>query len=198
MSNRFHLALPAGNLDVAKEFYCGLLGCEQGNEEINDQDSWVDVNFWGNELTLHETDSTERLLSIKHHVDYGDVDVLAWSLEERIVLVCECKSLLFAKTYKEIGNQMCEFLGKVNSRGKPDQLMKHFQRMEVISNNLVKLNRAIKVDGEFQLCAALIFSSANIAEVAPQVPREKLYVCNEENLNRPSEMKSKIRVWRNS
>ena len=74
MSNRFHLAVPAGNLKVAKEFYCDLLGCEQGFEEINEKDSWVDINFWGNELTLHQT-TAQKLERVTHHVDMGDVPV---------------------------------------------------------------------------------------------------------------------------
>jgi len=73
MSNRFHMAIKAGDLDIAKEFYCGLLGCEQGKEEINPFDSWVDINFWDNELTLHA--STTKTDNELHHVDCGDVGV---------------------------------------------------------------------------------------------------------------------------
>lgn len=74
MTSRFHLAIKAGDLNVAKEFYCGLLGCEQGNEENNPLDSWVDINFWGNELTLHAT-TCGKIVSETHHVDMGDVNV---------------------------------------------------------------------------------------------------------------------------
>ena len=69
MANRFHLAIPAGDLDAAMEFYCGLLGCLKGNSECN----WVDINFWGNELTLHQ--SVERLPTVRHDVDMGAVAV---------------------------------------------------------------------------------------------------------------------------
>ena len=31
MINRFHLAIPAGDLDVTIKFYCSLLGCDSGN-----------------------------------------------------------------------------------------------------------------------------------------------------------------------
>lgn len=72
MSNRFHLAIKVGDLNEAKKFYCELLGCEQGKEEHNDQDSWVDINFWDNELTLHESDCDSVQVE-SHHVDMGDV-----------------------------------------------------------------------------------------------------------------------------
>ena len=34
MGNRFHLAIPAGDLDKAINFYCEILGCERGNAEF--------------------------------------------------------------------------------------------------------------------------------------------------------------------
>jgi extradiol dioxygenase family protein len=34
---------------------------------------WVDINFWGNELTLHQ--SEERLPTVRHDVDMGAVAV---------------------------------------------------------------------------------------------------------------------------
>ena len=71
MANRFHLAISAGDLDVAMEFYCGLLGCIKGNSERN----WVDINFWGNELTLHATDPSKKQKAEIHSVDMGSVSV---------------------------------------------------------------------------------------------------------------------------
>ncbi|MDA8621719.1 VOC family protein [Psychrosphaera haliotis] len=70
MSNCLHLAIPAGDLSVAKKFYCDVLGCKTGNFE---EGRWVDIDFWGNELTLHE--SKERLPTVRHDVDMGAVAV---------------------------------------------------------------------------------------------------------------------------
>ena len=55
-SNRFHLAIPAGDFEKALEFYCDILGCTKGNSETG----WVDINFWGNELTLHASDPNKK------------------------------------------------------------------------------------------------------------------------------------------
>ena len=49
MSNSFHLAIPAGDLKKAEAFYTDILGCKTGNREDG---KWVDIDFWGNELTL--------------------------------------------------------------------------------------------------------------------------------------------------
>jgi extradiol dioxygenase family protein len=69
-SNCLHLAIPAGDLAKAKTFYCDVLGCKTGNSE---EGRWVDIDFWGNELTLHQ--SEEKLPNVRHDVDMGAVAV---------------------------------------------------------------------------------------------------------------------------
>lgn len=70
MSNCLHLAIPAGDLELAKKFYCDVMGCETGNSE---EGRWIDIDFWGNELTIHQ--SEERLPTVRHDVDMGNVSV---------------------------------------------------------------------------------------------------------------------------
>ena len=70
MSSSFHLAIPAGDLEKAEAFYTKILGCKTGNRE---KGKWVDVDFWGNELTLHQT--SMKLTRERHDVDMGDVPV---------------------------------------------------------------------------------------------------------------------------
>ena len=70
MSNSFHLALPAGNLQETEKFYTKVLGCKSGNRE---KGKWVDIDFWGNELTLHQTKM--KLPLERHDVDMGNVPV---------------------------------------------------------------------------------------------------------------------------
>ena len=75
MANRFHLAIPAGDLNVAIKFYCNLLGCDRGNAEFKYPDAWADINFWGNELTLHATDPNKSKKVERHNVDMGNVSI---------------------------------------------------------------------------------------------------------------------------
>jgi len=49
----FHLALPVTDLDLAEAFYCGLLGCDKGRTASR----WIDLNFFGHQLTLHLVDA---------------------------------------------------------------------------------------------------------------------------------------------
>lgn len=49
----FHLALPVTDLEAAEAFYCGVLGCGKGRTASR----WIDLNFYGHQVTLHLTDS---------------------------------------------------------------------------------------------------------------------------------------------
>lgn len=45
----FHLAFPVHDLDAARRFYGGLLGCVEGRSS----DAWVDFNFYGHQVVAH-------------------------------------------------------------------------------------------------------------------------------------------------
>lgn len=49
MKSLFHLAYNVGDLDETRKFYCDLLGCREGRST----DSWVDIDFFGHQLSLH-------------------------------------------------------------------------------------------------------------------------------------------------
>ncbi len=49
MKNLFHLAFPVNDLDAAREFYGGLLGCEEGRSS----ESWVDFDLYGHQIVAH-------------------------------------------------------------------------------------------------------------------------------------------------
>lgn len=49
MNSIFHLALNVTDLELARGFYGGVLGCTEGRST----DSWVDFDFFGHQLSLH-------------------------------------------------------------------------------------------------------------------------------------------------
>ena len=53
MSNRISFSNSSRRFKHGNKFYVDVLGCKLGNRE---EDKWVDVDFWGNELTLHKTE----------------------------------------------------------------------------------------------------------------------------------------------
>ena len=66
----FHLAFPVHDLDSARAFYGGLLGCPEGRSAAE----WIDFDFFGHQIVAHlEPGMTPR----RHHnpVDGHDVPV---------------------------------------------------------------------------------------------------------------------------
>jgi extradiol dioxygenase family protein len=53
----FHLAYTVSDLDSARKFYGDLLGCREGRST----ESWVDFDFFGNQLSLHIGQTIKRL-----------------------------------------------------------------------------------------------------------------------------------------
>lgn len=49
MRSIFHLAINVRDLDGARRFYGGVLGCTEGRST----DTWVDFDFFGHQLSLH-------------------------------------------------------------------------------------------------------------------------------------------------
>lgn len=49
MLTPFHLAYHVRDLDEARAFYGGVLGCAEGRST----DSWVDFSFFGHQISLH-------------------------------------------------------------------------------------------------------------------------------------------------
>src|ERR1043165_4668368 len=45
----FHLAFPVHDLQAARAFYGGLLGCKEGRSS----DEWVDFDFFGHQIVAH-------------------------------------------------------------------------------------------------------------------------------------------------
>ena len=49
MRTAFHLAFHVRDLDEARAFYGGVLGCQEGRST----DTWVDFDFFGHQISLH-------------------------------------------------------------------------------------------------------------------------------------------------
>lgn len=49
MLTPFHLAYHVTDLDAARRFYGGVLGCQEGRST----ETWVDFDFFGHQISLH-------------------------------------------------------------------------------------------------------------------------------------------------
>jgi uncharacterized protein len=70
MNNLFHLAFPVDDLDAAREFYGGLLGCEEGRSS----DRWIDFNLYGHQIVTHLAEGSAGVKA-SNHVDADHVPV---------------------------------------------------------------------------------------------------------------------------
>jgi hypothetical protein len=68
---RFHLAVAVDDLDAARSFYGGVLGCPQGREA----DTWVDWDLYGHQLVTHLVPRAGEHVAGRNPVDGHDVPV---------------------------------------------------------------------------------------------------------------------------
>ena len=104
-TNCFHLAIPCGDLEVAKKFYSETLGCRLDNSA----QEWADVDFWGNELTLHK--SEHKLDNERHDVDMGNVPVPHFGVHLKKEIFEQIKSNLKAQNISYIDKPYTRFKG---------------------------------------------------------------------------------------
>ena len=94
MQSMFHLAMKVSSLSEGKSFYCDLLGCNAGRSE----DDWQDINFFGNELTLHEDPNFQKNeLSTSKIVDMCDIPVPHFGIH------------LDQKTFDDVKNRLSNY-----------------------------------------------------------------------------------------
>lgn len=70
MVQPFHLAIPVKSLEPCRTFYREILKCEEGRSDTH----WVDFNFFGHQLVIHQKDGFEPN-RISNPVDGHDVPV---------------------------------------------------------------------------------------------------------------------------
>ncbi len=66
----FHLAFPVHDLEAARRFYGGLLGCPEGRSAAE----WIDFDFFGHQIVAH-FDPAMRPRPHRNPVDGHDVPV---------------------------------------------------------------------------------------------------------------------------
>lgn len=59
MLSPFHIAFPVSDIQVARDFYGGILGCAEGRSA----ETWVDFNLYGHQIVAHyQPPSTTKAL----------------------------------------------------------------------------------------------------------------------------------------
>jgi uncharacterized protein len=68
----FHIAFPVDDLDAARRFYGGVLGCPEGRSA---EGEWIDFDLFGHQIVAHKVEGRERQIAGNNAVDGHDVPV---------------------------------------------------------------------------------------------------------------------------
>ncbi len=112
----FHLAFPVSDLLKTRDFYENLLGCGVGRTS----DRWIDLDFWGNQISAHLVDENSHV-EPTNHVDGKDVPVrhfgaiLEWESWELLAKRLKINNIEFViepyvRFKGEVGEQATMFL----------------------------------------------------------------------------------------
>src|SRR6185369_12571010 len=68
----FHIAFPVDDLDAARRFYGGVLGCPEGRSA---EGEWIDFDLFGHQIVAHRVAGPRGGLAGHNPVDGHDVPV---------------------------------------------------------------------------------------------------------------------------
>ena len=111
MTNLFHLAFPVHDLNAAREFYGGVLECEEGRSS----DSWIDFNLYGHQIVTHLAPNIAGTKST-NHVDADNVPVPHFGIVLPVKEWKELSEKLKAKGVEFIIEPKIRFEGEVGEQ----------------------------------------------------------------------------------
>ena len=118
----FHLALPVTNVDTTTAFYRQILKCEIGRSSYN----WVDINFYGHQITFQERSKVVVEATHAHQNGVGPVAhfgvVLPWEAWHETVAQFEQAGVAFmiepdVVMEGQVGEQMRFFISDPDGYG---------------------------------------------------------------------------------
>jgi extradiol dioxygenase family protein len=111
MNNLFHLAFPVNDLQAAREFYGGVLGCEEGRSS----ERWIDFNLYGHQIVTHLANEGSGVRATSH-VDADDVPVPHFGIVLPMEAWNELAEKLKAKGVEFIIEPKIRFAGEVGEQ----------------------------------------------------------------------------------
>ena len=124
----------------------------------------------------HSVNITE-IFGKKLEKNYGEIDILAWKPEANEVTIIECKDVQHRKTSGEIAEQLSDFRGKVRANGRPDLLLKHLRRVELLTSHADVLKSYLKLDKAPSIDSIMVFRNPVPMMWAWQQEPQKTKIC---------------------
>jgi hypothetical protein len=135
LGNYYRGDFPPRQLKPRMQAWAGTSANREGREFSNEVAERLRTIGWKAEAEIRIT----KLLRKGFEKDFGDVDVIAWNADKGRVLIIECKDVQYRKTLGEIAEQLSDFRGETGRDGKPDLMLKHLNRIELIAKHLPQL-----------------------------------------------------------
>jgi extradiol dioxygenase family protein len=111
--NPFHLAIPVNNLLKCRQFYRDILECTEGRSDAH----WVDFNFFGHQLVIHQKPESDSLKkNISNPVDGHDVPIPHFGVVLDWDTWTELSAKLKSKNIKFIIEPYIRFKGKAGEQ----------------------------------------------------------------------------------
>ena len=111
MKNLFHLAFPVHDLNAAREFYGGVLGCEEGRSSQR----WIDFNLYGHQIVTHLADAGGGVKATSY-VDADNVPVPHFGIVLQMSAWKELAEKLKEKGVEFIIEPKIRFAGEVGEQ----------------------------------------------------------------------------------
>lgn len=153
LRNFYRGDFPPRQLKPLMRAWTGKTADEQGKKFTKDVADRLMELGWRTDTEVKIT----KLLRKGFDRDYGDVDVLAWNEETGRVLIIECKDVQYRKSFGEIAEQLSDFRGELGRDGKPDLLLKHLNRVALISEHPAELASYVELSKAVTIGSHLVF-----------------------------------------
>ncbi|PIY10033.1 MAG: glyoxalase [Flexibacter sp. CG_4_10_14_3_um_filter_32_15] len=110
----FHLAIPVIDLEKCRQFYKDILGCSEGRSDRH----WVDFNFFGHQLVIHQKPQSEFVTEkpVSNPVDGHDVPVPHFGVVLEWDTWVELAQKLKSQNIKFVIEPYLRFEGKVGEQ----------------------------------------------------------------------------------
>lgn len=156
MLGNYHLgAFPHRQLSPLMSKWAGHAARERGDKFTEKVAARLRELGWEVQSQVRIT----KILRTSFIQDFGDVDVLAWNCATRRILVIECKDVQYRKTYGEIAEQLADFRGEMRGDGKPDDLLRHLNRVRLLSHHLEIAAAYLGIESISVLESRLVFKN---------------------------------------
>jgi hypothetical protein len=140
-------------LSPAMRRWAGKIADTRGRKFSEDVAARLRKLGWEAEVEVKVT----KLLRRSFDRDFGDVDVLAWNPATGRVIAIECKDVQYRKTYGEVAEQLADFRGEARANGKPDYLLLHLNRMDLLGEHLPQVAAYLGWKGVERVESHLLF-----------------------------------------